>query len=61
MEARFNLEAIQNAMAHWLDQMAEKQARAEEEMTDLRSVLFELSRTVDRLSETVDRFLKLAL
>ncbi len=43
-----HLEAIQGAMARWQDRMAERQERADREMTELRSVVSELSRTVDR-------------
>ena len=43
-----HLKAVQNAMARWQDQMADRQARTEEEMSELRAALLELSRTVDR-------------
>ena len=43
-----HLEAIQNAMARWLDRIAERQEEDERAMREMRESVAELSRTVDR-------------
>jgi len=42
------LEAIQNAMARWLDRIAERQEEDERTMREMRESVAELSRTMDR-------------
>ena len=43
-----HLEAIQNAMARWLDRIAERQEEDERTMREMRESVAELSRTMDR-------------
>ena len=60
-----NVEAVQTAMAQWLDEISEKvniltnaQIESRQGMAELRQGMVELRETVDRLSQTVDRYLR---
>ena len=62
-EDRFDrLEAIQDAMARWMDQMAEQmanhQAETQFKMNALVDAQLEMREALAELSRTVDRFLK---
>jgi len=52
------LRAIQNAMAQWQDKMADRQDDFDVKLTALTDAQLRLEATVERLSETLDRFLK---
>jgi hypothetical protein len=60
-----HVEAVQAAMAHWLEEIAGKfniltdaQIESRQAMAEYRQGMVELRQTVDRLSQTVDRYLR---
>jgi septal ring factor EnvC (AmiA/AmiB activator) len=52
------LEAIQNAMARWVDRIAERQEEDDRARKEMRESMREMQESVAELSRTVDRFLK---
>jgi chromosome segregation ATPase len=60
-----NVEAVQAAMAHWLEEVSEKvniltnaQIESRQAMAKLHERVERTSEVVDRLSQTVDRYLR---
>ncbi len=53
-----HLAAIQNAMAVWMDKMADQQVEMQDKLNALIDSQLELREALAELSHTVDRFLK---
>ena len=51
-------EAVQAAMAHWLDEISAKVNILTDAQIESRQAMAELRQTVDRLTQTVDRYLR---